>query len=415
MSDEPFCEIDEALADLRAGRMVILCDDQTRENEGDLVCAAEKITAEIVNFMLTHGRGLLCLSLTRDRCEQLNLHPQATDNTSRFGTAFMTSVDAHPRFGVSTGVSAADRATTIQAAVAPDARPADLVRPGHISPLMARDGGVLVRAGQTEGSVDLARLAGLAPAGVLIEIMNPDGTMARLPQLAELARRFELKLCTVADLIRYRQRREHFVHRVETITLPTRYGTFALMAYTSIASPRTNVALVYGGIGRPGPDGKVAPVDEPVLVRVHSECLFGDAMGSLRCDCGDQLSSALKQIVAAGRGVLVYLRQEGRGIGLAAKCRAYALQEQGLDTVEANEQLGFPADKRDFGIGAQILCDLGVRKIRVMTNNPKKVTHLEVYGLEVVEQVPIEIPPTDHNLRYLQTKRDKMGHQLRNV
>ncbi|MBN1341208.1 MAG: bifunctional 3,4-dihydroxy-2-butanone-4-phosphate synthase/GTP cyclohydrolase II [Phycisphaerae bacterium] len=408
----PLCTIDEAISELRQGRMIVLVDDEDRENEGDLVCAASMVTPEMINFMLKHARGVLCLAMTKERCDALNLHPQAPENTASLGTAFMVSVDAHPRFGTSTGVSASDRATTIRTAVAHDARPGDLLRPGHIHPLQARDGGVLVRAGQTEGSVDICRLAGLPPAGVLIEIMNEDGTMARVPELTEFCRRHGIKMCTVADLIEHRLSREHLVKRIATFPMDTEYGQFRVVAYESLVDKDAQLALCYGDVGQFGKDGAAKDIDEPVLVRVHSECLFGDVFGSMRCDCGSQLHTAMRQIAEAGRGVLVYLRQEGRGIGLAAKCKAYALQDEGLDTVEANEALGLPADRRDYGVGAQILRDLGLKRLRILTNNPKKINRLEVYGIQIAEQVPIIIPPNEVNRRYLETKRDRMGHLL---
>lgn len=408
----PFCTIDEALDDLRRGRMIVLVDDEDRENEGDLVCPACTITSEQVNFMLARARGLLCLALPREKCEALRLHPQAPENTATLGTAFTVSIDAHPRFGTTTGVSAADRATTIRTAVAHDARPSDLLRPGHVHPLQARDGGVLVRAGQTEGSVDMVRLAGLPPAAVLIEIMNDDGTMARVPQLAKFCDEHGLKMCTIADLIEYRQAREKLIRRIAEFPMPTEAGNFHLIAYESMVDKDAQLALCYGGVGKLGRNGQPRTIDEPVLVRVHSECLFGDAFGSMRCECGQQLKMAMRQIAREGRGAVVYLRQEGRGIGLAAKCRAYALQDQGLDTVEANEKLGLPADRRDYGIGAQVLRDLGLRYLRILTNNPKKISRLEVYGLHITEQVPIIIPPNETNRRYLETKRDRMGHLL---
>ncbi|UCG33325.1 MAG: bifunctional 3,4-dihydroxy-2-butanone-4-phosphate synthase/GTP cyclohydrolase II [Phycisphaerales bacterium] len=412
----PFCTIPEALEEIRAGRMVILMDDEDRENEGDLVCAAEKVTPEIVNFMLTRGRGLLCMTLTRKRCVALNLPPQATENTAAMGTAFTVSIDAHHKFGVSTGVSARDRCTTILTACREDATPEDFTRPGHIQPIMAREGGVLVRAGQTEGSVDLARLAGLKPAGAIIEIMNPDGTMARLPQLIEFGRKHDIKLCTIAQLIEYRLTREKLLTREASVTLPTKWGTFNLLYYLACTDPQPHLALCIGGPGDLDVQGNPIIHNEPVLVRVHSECLTGDTFGSLRCECGEQLRRAMELIAREGKGVVIYLRQEGRGIGLANKLRAYHLQETyGLDTVEANRELGFPADKRDYGIGAQILRDLGVQRIRVLTNNPKKVSRLKVYGLDVVEQIPLQIPPNPENEKYLRAKRDKMGHVLPDI
>jgi 3,4-dihydroxy 2-butanone 4-phosphate synthase/GTP cyclohydrolase II len=411
----PFSTIDEGLSELRQGRMIVLVDDEHRENEGDLVCPASTITPDQINFMLKHARGILCLALTTEQCRTLHLHPQAAENTATLGTAFMVSVDAHPRFGTTTGVSAQDRCMTIRTAVSPEARPSDLLRPGHVHPLQARDGGVLARAGQTEGSVDMVRLAGLPPAAVLIEVMNDDGTMARVPQLAEFCVKHRIKMCTVADLIEYRLAREKLVQRIETVRLPTEFGEFRLIAYQSVVDPEPHLALCCGGVGDLGNDGLPVPIEEPVLVRVHSECLFGDAFGSLRCECGEQLRTALRLISDEGRGALVYLRQEGRGIGLAAKCKAYALQDAGFDTVEANEQLGLPADRRDYGIGAQILRDLGMKRLKILTNNPKKISRLEVYGLQVAEQVPIIIPPNEINRRYLETKRDRLGHLLEGI
>jgi 3,4-dihydroxy 2-butanone 4-phosphate synthase/GTP cyclohydrolase II len=408
----PFASIPECLDELKAGRMVVLVDDEDRENEGDLVIAAERCTPEAINFMVTHARGVVCLALTEERCERLRLHPQTHINSAIMATAFTVTVDAHKRFGVTTGVSAKDRAKTIEVAIAEDAQPHDLNRPGHINPLRARDGGVLVRAGQTEGSVDLARLAGMKPAGVICEIMREDGEMMRRPDLEVFCAEHNLKMCTVADLISYRLKREQFIRRIETITLPTRWGTFTLHAFQSAIDAQPHLALCKGGIGELDAEGKVVPHDEPVLVRVHSECLTGDVFGSGKCDCGDQLAHAMQMIEAEGKGVLVYLRQEGRGIGLANKLHAYALQEKGLDTVEANLRLGLPADKRDYGIGSQILRDLGLSKLRIMTNNPKKIYGIEGYGLHVVEEVAIQIPPGEHNARYLQTKKSKLGHRL---
>ncbi|WP_428938063.1 bifunctional 3,4-dihydroxy-2-butanone-4-phosphate synthase/GTP cyclohydrolase II [Fontivita pretiosa] len=408
----PFCTIPEAIEELKAGRMIVLVDDEDRENEGDLVIAAEKVTPEAINFMLTHARGVLCLSLTGERCDRLQLHPQVDVNTTQLGTAFTVTIDAHKRFGITTGVSARDRATTIQVAIAEDAQPQDLVRPGHINPLRARDGGVLVRAGQTEGSVDLARLAGLKPAAVICEIMREDGEMARRPELEVFCQKHGLKMCTIADLISYRLKREQFVKRIETITLPTRWGLFKLIAYQSVVDSQPHLALCKGGVGDLDESGRPIPHEEPVLVRVHSECLTGDVFGSGKCDCGEQLATAMQMIERAGKGVLVYLRQEGRGVGLANKLHAYALQERGLDTVEANQRLGLPVDKRDYGIGSQILRDLGLKNIRIMTNNPKKIYGIEGYGLHVVEEVPIRIEPNEYNRGYLATKKTKLGHKL---
>ncbi len=396
--------IEQALEQIRAGRMVILVDDEDRENEGDLCIAADAVTPDAINFMAKWGRGLVCLALTEDRLRQLDLGMMVPDhdNNSPFGTAFTVSIEA--RKGVTTGISAADRATTIAAALAPDAKPRDLTRPGHIFPLRAREGGVLRRAGQTEGSVDLARLAGRAPAGVICEIMNDDGTMARMPDLIAFARTHGLSIVTIADLIHYRMRNETLVRRVGEAVLPTALaGEFTSYVYENDIDHVDHVALVKGEI-RP---------DDDVLVRVHSECLTGDAFGSMRCDCGEQLHAAMKMIEAEGRGVILYMRQEGRGIGLKNKIRAYGLQDaEGLDTVEANERLGFPPDLRDYGVGAQILVDLGVRRMRLVTNNPGKRAGIEGYGLTIVGRVPLEIKPNARNLEYLRTKKEKLGHVL---
>jgi 3,4-dihydroxy 2-butanone 4-phosphate synthase/GTP cyclohydrolase II len=399
----PFASIESAVDAIRDGQMVIVVDDEDRENEGDLTIAAEKITPDAINFMATHGRGLICMPMTEERLEQLDLPLMVADNTARFETAFTVSIEA--KASTSTGISAADRAATVLAAIDPATQPSDLARPGHMFPLRSKPGGVLVRAGQTEAAVDLARIAGLYPAGVICEIMNRDGSMARVPDLIKFAKRHKLLLVTIADLIRYRMRTEGLVRRVATATLPTAHGAFTVAAYESLIDGETHVALVRGEIG----DG------ERVIVRVHSKCLTGDVFHSLRCDCGPQLDGAIEQIAKEGRGVLLYLNQEGRGIGLANKIRAYELQDQGFDTVEANERLGFKADQRDYGIGAQILRDLGVRTMRLLTNNPRKFVGLEGYGLAVTETVPLEIPAQEHTQRYLKTKKDKLGHKLSGV
>ncbi|MDY6987165.1 MAG: bifunctional 3,4-dihydroxy-2-butanone-4-phosphate synthase/GTP cyclohydrolase II [Thermodesulfobacteriota bacterium] len=393
--------IEEAIEDIRQGKMVILVDDEDRENEGDLTMAAEKVTPEAVNFMATYGRGLICLSLTQEKADALELSPMVTENTSRFETAFTVSIEA--RCGVTTGISAADRATTILAAVDDEAKPYDLVRPGHIFPLRARKGGVIVRSGQTEGSVDLARLAGLRPAGMICEVMNEDGTMARRPDLEHFSEEHNIGICTIADLIEYRLRTESFVHAMATTAIPTSFaGEFKTIVYENDVDDLLHIALV---------KGEIDPA-KPMLVRVHSECLTGDVFGSMRCDCGEQLHLAMKMIEQEGTGVLLYIRQEGRGIGLLNKMKAYALQDQGHDTVEANELLGFKPDLRNYGIGAQILVHLGVRKMRLITNNPKKIVGLEGYGITVEEQVPIEMKPNEYNRRYLSCKKSKMGHLL---
>ncbi len=399
-SAEQFDSIESVLDDLRAGKMVVVTDDADRENEGDLVMAAEKVTPQAINFMAMHGRGLICAPVTIERAADLGLRRMVAQNREMFKTDFTVSVDAAA--GVTTGISAPDRARTIALLVDPAAQPTDFVQPGHVFPLQARAGGVLRRAGHTEAAVDLARLAGLAPAGVLCEILNDDGTMARLPELLRFKERHGLKLCTIEALIAHRRTREKLVSRIETVHLPTDFGDFQLHLYLNKLDDKHHLALVRGEVR----------ADTPLLVRVHSECLTGDVFGSCRCDCGNQLHAALEQIDQAGSGVLLYLRQEGRGIGLAAKIHAYKLQEQGLDTVEANEKLGFAPDLRDYGLGAQILLDLGVGKFRFMTNNPRKVVGLEGYGLEMVEQVPIHAPTNPHNERYLRTKQSKLGHML---
>ncbi len=393
--------VDEAIQEYRQGHFVIIVDDEDRENEGDLTLAAQFVTPEAINFMTRYGRGLVCIPLTGERLDELRVPMMVGDNKSRFGTAFTVSVEA--RDGVSTGISTHDRARTVRVLIDPATRPEDLVMPGHMFPLRAREGGVLVRAGQTEAAMDLARLAGLYPAAVLCEIMKADGTMARLPDLKRFAGRHHLNIISVNQLIAYRIQRERLVRRMAETTIPTRWGEVRLIAYGSIIDPDEHAALVLGDISTP----------EPVLVRVHSQCVTGDVFHSLRCDCGEQVELAMDRIAEEGRGVFVYMRQEGRGIGFCNKIRAYALQDgQGLDTVEANEALGFPADRRDYGIGMQILVDLGLKQIRLLTNNPSKRVGLEGYGLEVVERIPIIAPPNPHNMRYLETKRDKLGHLL---
>jgi 3,4-dihydroxy 2-butanone 4-phosphate synthase / GTP cyclohydrolase II len=399
----PFAPIAEAVEAFRNGEMIIVVDDEDRENEGDLTVAAEKVTPDVVNFMMTQGRGLVCVALTEERLVELDLPLMVRGNTSQFETAFTVTIDAK---GVTTtGVSAADRAATILATINPRTRPSDLARPGHVLPLRARNGGVLVRAGQTEASVDLARIAGLYPAGVICEVTSKDGSMARVPELTRFAKRHKLLMITIADLIQYRRGTEALVKRVAAASLPTDHGEFRVMAYESILDGETHVALVRGDLG----DG------ENVLVRVHSRCLTGDVFHSARCDCGPQLAAAMTRIAGEGRGVLLYLNQEGRGIGLANKIRAYELQEQGLDTVEANERLGFKADQRDYGIGVQILKDLGVRSMRLLSNNPRKLVGIEGYQLSVAEWLPLEIAPSDHTRGYLKTKKEKLGHKLTSV
>jgi 3,4-dihydroxy 2-butanone 4-phosphate synthase/GTP cyclohydrolase II len=402
-SSGPFAAVEDAVSAIRRGEMVIVVDDEDRENEGDLTMAAEKVTPEAINFMAKHGRGLICLPMTGARLDELDIPLMVEKNSTRFETAFCVAIEA--KRGTSTGISAADRAATVRAAINPRTKPSDLARPGHIFPLRARDGGVLVRAGQTEAAVDLARSAGLTPAGVICEIMNDDGTMARVPALSRFAKRHQLLMITIADLIRYRMRHEGLVTKVAEADLPTEHGAFRIHGFESVIDKETHLALVCGDIGK----------GDDVLVRVHSKCLTGDVFHSSRCDCGSQLEAALQQISRAGRGVLLYLNQEGRGIGLANKLRAYALQDQGLDTVEANERLGFKADQRDYGIGAQILRSLGIRSMRLLTNNPRKFVGLQGYGLSVSETLPLEIPASATTRKYLKVKKEKLGHRLKSV
>jgi 3,4-dihydroxy 2-butanone 4-phosphate synthase/GTP cyclohydrolase II len=396
----PLATIPEAIKDIKDGKFVIVVDDEDRENEGDLVIAAEKVDADAINFMATHGRGLICMPVTGERLDELRIPMVVSNNTSKFTTPFTVPVEA--REGTTTGISAADRARTVQVMIDPKTRPEDVLMPGHMFPLRAREGGVLVRGGQTEATIDLARLAGLKPAGVLCEIMNKDGTMARLPQLEVFAKKHGLKIISVADLIAYRYRHERLVQSVAEAKLPTPYGNFKVIAYKSSTDPDEHLAMVMGDVN----------TDEPVLVRVHSQCLTGDVFHSLRCDCGEQIEISMKKIAEEGRGVVLYMRQEGRGIGIHNKIKAYALQDKGLDTVEANISLGFKADHRDYGVGAQILADLGVKRMRLMTNNPKKISGLASYGLEVVEHLPITTEPNKHNRHYLKTKQKKMGHLM---
>jgi len=396
--------VEQAIKEVKAGKLIIIIDDEDRENEGDLMVAAEKVTPEIINFMTKHGRGLICLPLTKERVDELHLPLMVADNTARFQTAFTVSVDA--KKGVTTGISAYDRAKTILAAIDLKTKPSDLARPGHVFPLQAREGGVLARAGQTEAAVDMARLTGLRPAGVICEIMNEDGTMARMPQLEKVSQAHNIPILTIADLIKYRMKHERLVKKVDEADLPTKYGHFKIIVFEDIIHNENHVALVKGEIKK----------DEPTLVRAHSQCLTGDTFGSIRCDCGEQLHRAMEMIQKEGKGVILYiLNQEGRGIGLTNKIKAYAIQDQGADTVEANRKLGFKPDQRDYGIGAQILVSLGINKIRLMTNNPRKFIGLAGYGLEIVERIPIEIPPNNTNFKYLKTKKEKMGHLLEMV
>ncbi|GIV32988.1 MAG: riboflavin biosynthesis protein RibBA [Chitinophagales bacterium] len=401
MSENKLNTIEEAIEDIKKGKLVIVVDDEDRENEGDFVTAARNVTPEIINFMSKHGRGLICAPLIEDRCEELGLELMVSENTSLHDTPFTVSVDYRGP-GTSTGISASDRAKTVQALIHPDSKPSDFARPGHIFPLKAKRGGVLRRAGHTEATIDLARLAGFEPAGVLVEIMNEDGSMARLPELFEIAKKFDLKIISIESLIQYRMKRERLIRRETEVRLPTRYGDFKLIAYSQLTTDEVHLALVKGTWEK----------DEPVLTRVHSSCVTGDILGSLRCDCGEQLHAAMQMVEREGRGVVLYMKQEGRGIGLLNKLKAYKLQEEGKDTVDANLALGYDMDSRDYGVGAQILRDLGITKLRLITNNPRKRTGLLGYGLEIVENIPIEINPNPHNARYLITKRDRLGHDI---
>jgi len=408
-SENTFSDIPSVLEDVKQGRFVIIVDDENRENEGDLCLSAEHVTPESIAFLLNEARGFLCLAIDAETAERLDLPPMVEENRSAFSTPFTVSVDAAS--GITTGVSAHDRACTIKTIIDDAARPEDLVRPGHVSPLAAREGGTLVRAGHTEAAVDLARLAGLKPACVVCEVMNPDGTMAKLPQLQQLASKFGVKVCSIVDIISHRHRSEYLIEKMVCVDLPTRWGDFALHYYRSRVDEREHIAVCCGGIGTRD-SSPAEPIAEPVLVRVHDECFTGDTLGSLRCDCGEQLAESLRMVQEEGRGLVLYMRQEGRGIGLEHKLHAYVLQDQGMDTVEANEHLGFPADKREYGIGAQILRHLGVRKMKLISNNPRKFSALEGYGLEIVERVPIQTKPTKQNIFYLRTKKEKLGHLL---
>jgi len=404
-----FASIPEVLEEVRKGHFVVVVDDESRENEGDLFLPAEHVTPEAITFLLNHAKGFMCVAIDQDLADLLDLPPMVEDNRSQFGTPFAVTVDAAR--GITTGVSSHDRAATVQRMIADDAKPEDLVRPGHMLPLIAREGGTLVRAGHTEAAVDLCTLAGLKHAAVVCEVMNDDGTMARLPQLEEMADEFGLKICSIADIIRYRHQSEYLIEKSVCVDLPTRYGPFTLHYYRSDVEDKEHIAVCCGDIGTKD-SSPAEPIDEPVLVRVHDACFTGDILGSLRCDCGEQLSKSLEMIQEEGRGMVLYMRQEGRGIGLENKLHAYRLQDRGLDTVEANEELGFPADKREYGVGAQILRHLGVRKLRLISNNPRKFRALRGYGLQIVERVPIHTKPREENLRYLRAKQDKMGHML---